>query len=103
VYPTPALPVWDSAQSFRRPAVKVAAIKSMLMARTATSVRPGLFGAVPMLQAFTLVFGLVLWCIGTTLRRRSDFRPWIGAVALIAGGYAIVFGIALTLRAGLMA
>ena len=54
-----------------------------------------------MLQAITLLLGVALWSAGTSLRRQPALSPWMPATVLTAGGYIIVVGLALALKAGL--
>lgn len=56
-----------------------------------------------MLQASTMIAGLALWCVGANLKRREELRPWISLTILAVGGYAIVMGLALSLRTMLTA
>lgn len=56
-----------------------------------------------MLQASTLFAGVALWCVGATLKRREELRPWVSPTILAIGGYAIVMGLALSLRTMLTA
>ena len=54
-----------------------------------------------MWPASTLILGVALWSAGTSLLRHKTFGHWIPTMILTAGGYAIIFGIALVFRAGL--